>query len=149
MEGKKINYINLDPLFQMYGPDIHRIKHNKNRDTHPCQLPVHLMDRIILLTTDENDIVLDPFSGTGTTAISAKRLGRRHIGFEIDPFYVDVSKEKIEKTETNFKIGGIWVSFYLKYVATIRDKDWDVLKDYFIIPEQMRTVDYQKIYFKE
>ena len=143
--GKKDKLHPFGPLVSDVWTDIHRIKHNKNRDTHPCQLPVHLMDRIILLTTDENDIVLDPFSGTGTTAISAKRLGRRHIGFEIDPFYVDVSKEKIE---TNFKIGEIRVSFYLKYVVTIRDKDWDVLKDYFIIPEPMRTIDYQKSILK-
>jgi len=146
--GKKDKLHPFGPLVSDVWTDIHRIKHNKNRDSHPCQLPIHLMDRIILLTTDENDIVLDPFSGTGTTAISAKRLGRRYIGFEIDPFYVDVSKEKLKKTEADFKIGEAWVSFYLKAVATIRHKDWDMLKDYFIILEPMRTIDYQKTVLK-
>ena len=146
--GKKDKLHPFGPLVSDVWTDIHRIKHNKNRDPHPCQLPIHLMDRIILLTTDENDIVLDPFSGTGTTAISAKRLGRRFIGLELDPFYVDVSKEKLKKTEVDFKIGEVWLSFYLKNIATIRHKDWDMLKDYFIIPEPIRTIDCQKTVLK-
>jgi site-specific DNA-methyltransferase (adenine-specific) len=79
--GKKDKLHPFGPLVSDVWTDIHRIKHNKNRDLHPCQLPIHLLDRLILLSTDENDIVLDPFSGTGTTAISAKRLGRKYIGF--------------------------------------------------------------------
>ena len=146
--GKKDKLHPFGPLVSDVWTDIHRIKHNKNRDPHPCQLPIHLMDRIILSTTNENDIILDPFSGTGTTAISAKRLGRKYIGFEIDPFYVDVSEKKVENTQTNFKIGEIWVSFYLKNIVTIRHKDWDILKDYFIIPKIMKTIDYKKTVLK-
>lgn len=146
--GKKDKMHPFGPLVSDVWTDIHRIKHNKNRDPHPCQLPVHLMDRIVLLSTDENDIVLDPFSGTGTTAISAKRLGRKYIGFEMDPFYVNISKEKLRKTEANFKIGESWISFYLKEIVTIRHKDWDKLKDYFAIPKPMRTIDYQKAVLK-
>ena len=41
--------------------DIHRIRHNKRRDPHPCQLPIHLIERLILMTTDPGDVVLDPF----------------------------------------------------------------------------------------
>lgn len=44
--------------------DIHRVRHASKRiDDHPCQLPVHLLERIILMTTDKNDIVVDPFAG--------------------------------------------------------------------------------------
>ena len=142
--GKKDKLHPFGPLVSDVWTDIHRIKHNKKRDPHPCQLPIHLMDRIILLATDENDIVLDPFSGTGTTAISAKRLGRRYIGFEIDSFYANVSEAKLKATKANFKLGESWVSFYLNDVATIRHKDWDILKDNFIIPEPIRTIDYIK-----
>lgn len=142
--GKKDKLHPFGPLVSDVWTDIHRIKHNKKRDPHPCQLPLHLMDRIILLATDENDIVLDPFSGTGTTAISAKRLGRRYIGFEINSFYVNVSEEKLKTTKANFKLGESWVSFYLNDVATIRHKDWDMLKDNFIIPEPIQAIDYKK-----
>nr|WP_095558958.1 site-specific DNA-methyltransferase [Candidatus Endomicrobium trichonymphae] len=61
---------------------------------HPCQLPVHLLERLILMATDENNIVLYPFVGTGTAAIAAKKLGRRYIGFDIDDNYVDIAKNK-------------------------------------------------------
>jgi len=83
------------PLISDVWTDIHRIKHSGKRDLHPCQLPIHLMDRLILLITDEDDVVLDPFSGTGTTAIAAKRLGRKYIGFELDEKYVEISQKKI------------------------------------------------------
>ena len=46
--------------------DIHRVRHNSRRiSSHPCQLPIHLIERMILMTTDENDIVFDPFAGSG------------------------------------------------------------------------------------
>ncbi|MCX6163702.1 MAG: site-specific DNA-methyltransferase [Ignavibacteriae bacterium] len=69
--GKKFMLHPFGPLVSDVWTDIHRIKHNKFRDEHPCQLPIHLMERIILMSTDENDIILDPFMGTGTTAIAA------------------------------------------------------------------------------
>ena len=75
--GKKASLHPFGPLVSDSWTDIHRIKHNKYRDKHPCQLPIHLLERIILMSTDEDDIVLDPFLGTGTTAIAAKRLGRQ------------------------------------------------------------------------
>jgi site-specific DNA-methyltransferase (adenine-specific) len=143
--GKKDKLHPFGPLVSDVWTDIHRIKHNKKRDPHPCQLPIHLLDRLILLSTDEDDIVLDPFSGTGTTAISAKRLGRKYIGFELDKEYVEISKKKLQAVEPNYKLGKSWVSFYLNEVVTIRNKDWDDLKKYFIIPEPMRTIDFSKI----
>jgi len=146
--GKKDKLHPFGPLVSDVWTDIHRIKHNKKRDPHPCQLPIHLLDRLILLSTDEDDIVLDPFSGTGTTAISAKRLGRKYIGFELDSEYVEISKRKLEATEPNFKLGNSWVSFYLNDVITIRNNDWNELKEYFIVPKPMKTIDFKKTVLK-
>lgn len=82
------------PLVSDIWSDIHRIRHNKHRDPHPCQLPVHLLERLILMSTDEGDVVLDPFIGTGTTAVAAARLGRNVIGIDIDPKYVEITQKK-------------------------------------------------------
>ena len=147
--GKKDKLHPFGPLVSDVWTDIHRIKHNKKRDPHPCQLPIHLLDRLILLSTDEGDTVLDPFSGTGTTAISAKRLGRNYIGFEIDNEYVEISKRKLEAVEPNYKLGESWVSFYLNDVVTIRNNDWKKIKKYFIVPEPIRTIDYKKTILKD
>lgn len=104
--------------------DIHRIRHNIRRDEHPCQLPVPLLERLILMVTDENDIVLDPMVGTGTACVAAKKLGRRYIGIDIDPKYVEIAKKNVEKTESTL-INGVYVSVFLGKVVTVRDKDYD------------------------
>lgn len=143
--GKKDLLHPFGPLISDVWTDIHRIKHNTKRDPHPCQLPIHLLDRLILLTTNENDIVLDPFMGTGTTAISAKRLGRNFIGFELDEKYTTIAKLKAEKTLDNFKIGKSRVSFYLNEIVTLRNNDWDEVKNYFDIPLKNREIDTKKI----
>jgi len=143
--GKKALLHPFGPLVSDVWTDIHRIKHNKKRDPHPCQLPIHLLERLILMTTDENDIVLDPFMGTGTTAIAAKKLGRKYIGFEIDPDYVDIANEKLSRNHDDSKIGDFWLSFYLNEPRTIRNNDWGYLKKYFNIPEDLREIDKVKI----
>jgi len=79
--------------------DIHRIKHKRDRDYHPCQLPDALMERIIRLSTNGGDIVLDAFCGTGTTPVTAVRLGRRYVAIDIDERYVRMTKEKIAEVE--------------------------------------------------
>jgi len=147
--GKKAKIHPFGPLVSDVWTDIHRIKHNKKRDPHPCQLPIHLLDRLILLSTDENDIVLDPFSGTGTTAISAKRLGRNFIGFELDQEYVNISKEKLNFVKPNFKLGDSWLSFYLNNAVTIRNKDWNNLKEFYDVPEPAKIIDYKAIKLKD
>lgn len=48
------------------------------------------------MSTEEHDIILDPFIGTGTTALAAKRLGRNYIGFEKDKKYCEISNKKIK-----------------------------------------------------
>ncbi|RKX60317.1 MAG: hypothetical protein DRP37_05410, partial [Thermodesulfobacteriota bacterium] len=145
--GKKAGLHPFGPLVSDVWTDIHRIKHNKYRDEHPCQLPIHLLERIILMSTDENDIVLDPFVGTGTTVIAAKRLGRRFIGIDIDEMYVNITKDKLSKEPSSSKISDIWVSFYLDEIATIRNIDWEKLTQYFFIPDNIKDIDFVKIKF--
>ena len=146
--GKKAGLHPFGPLVSDAWTDVHRIKHNKYRDEHPCQLPIHLLERLILMSTDEGDIVLDPFSGTGTTAVAAKRLGRRYIGFELDEQYATIARDKVEQEASNSKIGNVWVSFYLDEVATLRDKDWAELSQYYYIPEPVEGIDNTKIVLK-
>lgn len=102
--------------------DIHRIRHASRRDEHPCQLPLHLLERIILMSTDVGDIVLDPFSGTGTTVIAAKTLQRQYVGIELDEFYVSISEEKLSHVKPTM-LEGFPVSMFLGRVVTVRDVD--------------------------
>lgn len=132
--GKKAQMHHFGPTVSDVWTDIHRIRHKKRRDEHPCQLPVHLMERLLLMSTDVNDVVLDPFVGTGTTGVAAKRLGRRFIGIDVDPKYVEISSKKLEIEEPT-TINGCYVSVFLDHVVTVRDKDWDEIKGEFVIPE--------------
>ena len=80
--------------------DIQLVKNvSKEKTGHPCPIPVALMERIILLTTNEGDTVCDPFIGGGTTAIACLNTNRNFIGFEIDPIYYDIAKNRIKETE--------------------------------------------------
>lgn len=143
--GKKDALHSFGPLISDSWTDIHRIKHNKYRDEHPCQLPIHLLERIVLMSTDENDIVLDPFVGTGTSVIAAKRLGRRFIGIDIDEKYAEITREKLSKEIADSKIGRIWVSSFLGEAVTIRNIDWDSLVKYYSVPNKARDIDFTKI----
>ena len=69
---------------------------NKEKTAHPCQIPLEVMSRIIKSTTEQGDIILDPFSGSGTTGVAAIQTGRRFLGFEIDPRWVDLANKRIE-----------------------------------------------------
>lgn len=143
--GKKKILHPFGPLVSDTWSDIHRIRHNKHRDAHPCQLPVHLLERLILMSTDEGDVILDPFIGTGTTAVAAARLGRNVIGIDVDSEYVDITCRKFAQEAPYPKIGDVWVSFYRGEIVTIADKDWELLKPYFIIPADVKHIDFEKI----
>lgn len=75
--------------------DIHRIKHKKDRDEHPCQLPIKLLSRIINLASHQNDWIYDPFGGAGTTAIAAKICNRHYVISDIDPIYKDIAEKNL------------------------------------------------------
>lgn len=63
---------------------------------HPTQKPVSLMEVLIGNSTNKGDIVLDPFMGSGTTCVAAKRLGREYIGIEIDEKYYKVAEKRLQ-----------------------------------------------------
>ena len=63
---------------------------------HPAPFPVDLPGRLIRLYTYRGDVVLDPFMGSGTTAVAAVRNDRRYVGFEMDPAYVALAQARIE-----------------------------------------------------
>ena len=143
--GKKAGLHPFGPLVSDVWTDLHRIKHNKYRDEHPCQLPVPLLERLILMTTDEGDVVLDPFIGTGTTAVAAKKLGRKYIGIDLDQEYKQISESNLNKVSSDSNIGGKWVSFYLGEIRTLRNEDWDALSKHFEIPKNPKDIDFIKI----
>lgn len=64
---------------------------------HPTQKPLEILDRITLASTNENDLILDPFCGTSTTGISAVRLNRRYIGIDNEKEYIEISKRRYEE----------------------------------------------------
>lgn len=103
--------------------DIHRIRHARRRDEHPCQLPIPLLERLILMTTDQWDVVLDPFLGTGTTAIAAKKLQRHYIGIELDPMYVEIAEGKLAQVQEPTLYHDYPVSIFLDKIRSIRDCD--------------------------
>jgi site-specific DNA-methyltransferase (adenine-specific) len=146
--GKKAGLHPFGPLVSDVWTDLHRIKHAKNRDKHPCQLPETVLERLILMTTDEGDLVLDPFNGTGTTVIAAKCLGRKYIGIELDKHYVSMAEEKLQGVRADSQIGGVWVGKYLNGIATIRDKDWNLLREHFLIPHPIPLLEYENIVYK-
>jgi DNA modification methylase len=67
----------------------------KIADNHVAVYPVELVDYFIKGSTEEGDLVLDPFMGTGTTAVSCEKLGRNWIGFERQSEYIEVANERI------------------------------------------------------
>ncbi len=74
--------------------DIHRLKHNSKRVDHPTQLPPKLMYRLIALFTNQGEIVLDPFNGSGTTSLTAEQLKRKFIGIEISSYYHELAQKR-------------------------------------------------------
>lgn len=77
--------------------DVPNVKANHPEKTsHPCQFPSELVERCVLAFTNEDDLVLDPFIGSGTTAIAALQHNRRAIGIDRDARYVELAKHRLE-----------------------------------------------------
>ena len=72
---------------------------SKNTGRHPCEKSVSFEEILIKLSSNENDVVLDPFMGGGTTAVAAKNVNRQYIGFELNSEYYDYAIKRLVKKE--------------------------------------------------
>ena len=86
--GKQMKDVWIGPLTK---------KAEKWAGKHPTQKPEYLLERIILASTKENDYILDPFVGSGTTGVVAKRLGRKFIGIDAEKDYLEIAKRRLEE----------------------------------------------------
>jgi modification methylase len=75
-----------------------RLKDSEGKKAHPTQKPESLLHRVILAATNPGDLVLDPFFGTGTSGVVAKKLGRHYLGIERDETYATIAEKRLSKT---------------------------------------------------
>lgn len=73
---------------------------------HPTQKPEKLLAKIILASSDEQDVVFDPFLGSGTTSVAAQKLNRRFVGIEIDETYCCLAEKRLELARADRTIQG-------------------------------------------
>jgi len=81
---------------------------------HPAQKPEKLMAKLILASSNEGDLVFDPFAGSGTTAVTAKKLGRRFTAIEKSPEYCAWAQIRLERAETDARIQGYEDGVFIK-----------------------------------
>ncbi|NLC95363.1 MAG: site-specific DNA-methyltransferase [Bacilli bacterium] len=100
-KGKR-HYFNYDYVYSINNEEMHDVwnlptvqMYEKRYGKHPTQKPECLLERIILCSTQVGDLVLDPFMGSGTTCVVAKRLKRKYIGIEKDVKYYEIAKRRL------------------------------------------------------
>ena len=71
------------------------IRHKQTK--HPTEKPIDFIRKLVLISSNPSDLVLDPFMGSGTTAVACKETGRRYVGFEISPGYIAMAEERLKK----------------------------------------------------
>ncbi len=97
-KGPKTGQYSSNPLGKNPGDVwvIPNVKHNHPEKTiHPCQFPVELIERLVLALTDENDLVVDPFMGVGSTAVAAILQNRRVAGADPVPDYISLARQRV------------------------------------------------------
>ena len=83
---------------------IWNIRSVRSNKSHEAQFPVELAEKVIRLFSDEGDVVLDPFMGSGTTAVAATKTNRQYIGIEKLPEYVSLAKKRIMDEQRQIKM---------------------------------------------
>ena len=89
---------------------------------YPTQKPEKLLAKIILASTREKDLLLDPFMGSGTTAVVAKKLGRDFVGIEADENYCLIAEKRLELAETDKKIQGFTEGVFWERNSQVKSK---------------------------
>ena len=79
-------------------------KSEKKCGTHPTQKPLEILNRIILASTNEGNLILDPFNGSGTTGIAALKLNRKYIGIDKEKEYLDLTIRRKEEINNGKKL---------------------------------------------
>jgi len=110
------------------------IRDMEGNRVHTQQSPVALLLRMMLSSTLPGDMVLDPLAGTGTTLVVAHQLGRRSIGIEIDPNYVEIIKKRLNFIRPSDNVSKYYD--YYRFTSNLRDI-WQPMK---IVTEQKRLV---------
>lgn len=82
-----------------YSKTVHAFNNIIGNKNHPTEKPIDLLEFYINNSSNVNDIVLDPFMGSGSTGIACKNLNRKFIGIELDDTYFKIAKERIEQTK--------------------------------------------------
>ena len=75
----------------------------KDCGKHPTQKPTELLERLILASTHEGDLVLDAFNGSGTTGVACLRTKRNYIGIELEKEYLSLAKERFKRQERSMR----------------------------------------------
>ena len=99
----------------------------RHKTEHPTEKPEDLLERIILLGSKEEDIILDPFMGSGTTGVVAKRLNRSFVGIEIDEGYFNIAKNRInsEKAIEKERL----LEFEMNIISVIKKQETNFLNN--------------------
>lgn len=101
-KGPRVGEISGNPLGKNPGDVwiIPNVKANHVEKTiHPCQFPVELVERLVLSMTNEEDKVLDPYMGVGSSVVAALKHNRYAYGCDIEQHYVDIARERIEELQ--------------------------------------------------
>lgn len=85
--------------------DIPALPHNsKEKTNHPTQKPISLMERIVSISTNEGDVVLDGCMGSGSTGVACLNLGRNFIGFEVEKDYFSIAEKRLKNIKNEIKL---------------------------------------------
>ena len=92
--SKKKPRVYRDQVDTKYRSEVWVISADK-QGQHPAPFPPQLVENCVLLTTQENDLIVDPFLGSGTTGVVCQSHNRQWIGYEIDPHYVSICEDRL------------------------------------------------------
>ncbi len=95
------NRMGCQVLGKRHKRSVWRVAKSKTRESHFATYPTALVEPMILASTDPGDLVLDPFLGSGTTAVAAVTLGRQAIGCELSEKYAEIARQRLCRTGTN------------------------------------------------